>query len=71
MTTYQSDGQQLATGVPFTEVGTAAGGRADLLAELWSALPPQLRIAAAVFTPDDPAGAEIRHADDGSARTAV
>ena len=67
MTTYQSDGQQPATGVPFTEVGTAAEGRAELLAELWSALPPRLRIAAAVFAPDDPAGAEIRQADDASA----
>ena len=67
MTTYRSDGHEVSTGAPFTEVGTAAEGRAELLAELWSALPSELRIAAAVFAPDDPAGAEIRQAAGPSA----
>ncbi|WP_344440636.1 IMP cyclohydrolase [Kitasatospora nipponensis] len=62
MTTYRSDGRQVATGDPFTEVGTTAGSAGDLLAEVWSALPPQLRIAAAVFAPGGLARAEIRQA---------
>ncbi|WP_218036975.1 hypothetical protein [Streptomyces hyaluromycini] len=60
MTIYHSNGQEVATGAPFTEIRTAAGTRSDLLDELWSALPPHLRIAAAVFTPGDLAGSSIR-----------
>ncbi|MEU6355378.1 IMP cyclohydrolase [Streptomyces sp. NPDC047072] len=62
MTTYSSRGSQIATGVPFTEVRTTARTRHDLLDEIWSALPPQLRVAAAVFTPGDLPNAEIRQA---------
>ncbi|MEU6511078.1 hypothetical protein [Streptomyces sp. NPDC046942] len=43
MTTYCSDGQEIATGAPFTEIRTTAEPRGDLLDELSSALPPQLR----------------------------
>ncbi|MER5757233.1 IMP cyclohydrolase [Streptomyces sp. NPDC002088] len=62
MTTYHSDGQQIATGTPFMEIRTTADTCSDLLDELWSALPPQLRIAAAVFTPGELASADIRPA---------
>ncbi|OIJ68425.1 IMP cyclohydrolase [Streptomyces mangrovisoli] len=61
MTTYRSNGQEVATGAPFAEIRTTAETRTDLLDQLWSALPPHLRIAAAVFTPGDLAGADIRH----------
>ena len=60
MTTYRSNEDGIATGTPFTEVVTTAGGRADLLDELWSALPPELRIAAAVFTPGELSSADLR-----------
>jgi IMP cyclohydrolase len=60
MTTYRSDGQEIATGAPFIEARTTAETRSDLLDELWSALPRQLRIAVAVFTPGDLAGSSIR-----------
>ncbi|MGW3564860.1 IMP cyclohydrolase [Streptomyces sp. NPDC000941] len=60
MTTYHSNGQEIATGAPFTEIRTTAETSGDLLDELWSALPPHLRIAAAVFTPGDLAGSSIR-----------
>ncbi|WP_030864606.1 IMP cyclohydrolase [Streptomyces sp. NRRL S-37] len=61
MTTYHSNGQEVATGAPFTEIRTTAETRSGLLDELWSALPPHLRIAAAVFAPGDLAGSSIRH----------
>lgn len=60
MTTYRSDGRQIATGPPFTEIRTSAHTRGDLLEELWSALPPQLRVAAAVFAPGGLAHADIK-----------
>jgi IMP cyclohydrolase len=60
MTTYSSDAREIATGVPFMEIRTSAETRSDLLDELWSALPPQLRIAAAVFTPGDLTNSAIR-----------
>ncbi|MER5736419.1 IMP cyclohydrolase [Streptomyces sp. NPDC002262] len=67
MTTYRSDGQEIATGDPFTEVRVDAGNRADLLTAVWSALPAGLRIAAAVFSPGALAEADIRQADDRQA----
>jgi hypothetical protein len=60
MTTYHSNGQEIATGAAFTEIRTTAEPRSALLDELWSALPPHLRIAAAVFTPEDLASSSIR-----------
>jgi IMP cyclohydrolase len=65
MTTYRSDGQEIATGDPFTEVRVAAGGRSELLDELWSALAPELRVAAAVFAPGGIAQAEVRQVAAG------
>ncbi|KUM80568.1 IMP cyclohydrolase [Streptomyces griseorubiginosus] len=62
MTTYRSSGQHLVTGAPFTETRTTAEDAEALLDELWSALPPRLRIAAAAFTPGHLAGAGIRQA---------
>jgi IMP cyclohydrolase len=64
MTTYRSDGQEIATGDPFTEVRVAAGDRSELLEELWSALAPELRVAAAVFAPGGIAQAELRQAEN-------
>ena len=46
MTTYHSDGHEIATGAPFIEVRTTADNHRDLLDELWSALTPELRIFA-------------------------
>lgn len=62
MTTYRSRGSAIATGDPFREVRTTARTRHDLLDELWSALPPHLRVAAAVFTPGDLPNADVRQA---------
>lgn len=59
MTTYHSNGQEIATGTPFMEVRTTADNRTDLLDELWSVLPPELRIAAAAFVPGGLASADI------------
>lgn len=60
MTTYHSNGHEIATGAPFTEIRTAAETSSALLDELWSALPPHFRIAAAVFTLGGLAGSRIR-----------
>ncbi|WP_344530849.1 IMP cyclohydrolase [Streptomyces albiaxialis] len=61
MTTYRSDGRTVATGEPYHEVRTEAAGRDGLLEELWSALDPRLRVAAAVFEPHRTAEAAVRH----------
>lgn len=60
MTTYRTNEDGIATGLPFTEVTSTARNRTDLLDELWSSLPPDLRIAAAVFAPGELATAEVR-----------
>ncbi|WP_377267951.1 IMP cyclohydrolase [Peterkaempfera sp. SMS 1(5)a] len=62
MTTYHSNGHEIATGAPFLEVGIDADGPRNLLDELWESLPPQLRIAAAVFPPGGLARSDIRQA---------
>jgi IMP cyclohydrolase len=62
MTTYRSDGTEIATGPPFTEVRVTAPNRAELLDIVWSSLAPELRVAAAAFAPEDLAGAAVRHA---------
>lgn len=62
MTTYRSDGTEVATGAPFTEVRVTAPNRAELLDIVWSSLTPELRVAAATFTPESLADAAIRHA---------
>jgi IMP cyclohydrolase len=50
VTTYLSDGNEIATGAPFTEVRVAARDRSELLEQLWSSLAVELRVAAAVFS---------------------
>ncbi len=60
MTTYRTNEDGIATGAPFTEVATTARNRTDLLDELWSSLPPELRIAAAVFAPGELSSADLR-----------
>jgi IMP cyclohydrolase len=61
MTTYRSDGTLVMTGDPFLEARTRAATRDDFLAELWTALPANLRVAAAVFEPGRLSEATIRH----------
>ncbi|WP_090774243.1 IMP cyclohydrolase [Nonomuraea maritima] len=61
MTTYVSDGQQLVTGEPFLEALTKATDKHNLLDELWQALDPRFRVAAATFTPQDLAAATLRN----------
>jgi IMP cyclohydrolase len=58
MTTYQSDGQTVLTATPFEEATITAHDGAELLEEIWSALNPRFRVAAAVLDPGQgPAGA--------------
>ncbi|MFE2868795.1 IMP cyclohydrolase [Embleya sp. NPDC059259] len=64
MTTYRSDGDRVATGEPFLEAWTEAADQNELLEELWGALAPEFRVAAAVFEPGRLADAAIRHAVD-------
>jgi hypothetical protein len=61
MTTYRSDGQQVATGEPFLEARTGAVDPGELLKEVWAALDPEFRVAVAVFEPGRLADAAIRH----------
>jgi len=63
VTTYRSDGRQVATGEPFLEARTGAGGKRELLAEIWGALAPEFRVAAAVFEPGRLADAAIATAE--------
>jgi IMP cyclohydrolase len=60
MTTYRSDGQRVATGEPFVEARTGADDKGELLDEIWGALAPEFRVAAAVFEPGSLADAAIR-----------
>jgi hypothetical protein len=60
MTTYRSDGQRVATGEPFVEARTGADDKGELLDEIWGALAPEFRVAAAVFEPGSLADASIR-----------
>ncbi|MFE0458410.1 IMP cyclohydrolase [Kitasatospora sp. NPDC058965] len=60
LTTYRSDGEQVATGAPFTELRIGAGSAAELLDELWAALPGHLRVGAAVFPSTDLTAALVR-----------
>ena len=65
MTTYRSEGRTPVTAEPYVEVGTGAADRSALLAEIWDALDPELRVAAAAFTPGRLAAAELRHRRTG------
>ncbi|MFC8426356.1 IMP cyclohydrolase [Streptomyces sp. NPDC057236] len=61
LTTYDSDGDSVATAAPYVECGIAAEHADGLLDEIWAALNPKLRIAAAVLDPaEGPAGALLR-----------
>ncbi|MGP3913045.1 IMP cyclohydrolase [Nonomuraea sp. 10N515B] len=62
MTTYVSDGHRIVTGEPFLEGRTTAANQGELLDELWEALDPHYRVAAATFTPHRLAEATLRHA---------
>lgn len=63
MTTYDSDGQTVLTAPPFEETTITAHDGTDLLEEIWSALNPKFRIAAAVPDPvQGPAGAILHSA---------
>lgn len=59
MTTYRSDGHHIVTAEPYAEARTEAVGPEDLLAEVWGALGPELRVAAAAFIPGGLAGASL------------
>jgi IMP cyclohydrolase len=61
MTTYRSDGDQVAAGEPFVEARTDAADQNELLEELWGTLTPRFRVAVAVFEPGRLADAAIRH----------
>jgi IMP cyclohydrolase len=62
MTTYRSDGDRVTTGEPFLEARTEAADHKEFLEELWGALAPEFRVAAAVFEPGRLADAVIRAA---------
>lgn len=51
MTTYRSDGRTVATAEPYAETRTTASDRHELLTAIWSALAPELRVAATTFEP--------------------
>ncbi|MHA6763379.1 IMP cyclohydrolase [Streptacidiphilus sp. PAMC 29251] len=61
-TTYRSDGSAVATGAPWVEFRTSAGADEDLLEQLWAAVTPRFRVAAAVFTQGRLPGAAVRQA---------
>lgn len=61
MTTYHSDGQTVLTATPFEEATITAHDGTELLEEIWSALNPDFRVAAAVLDPGQgPAGTLLR-----------
>ena len=51
LTTYRSDGTDVAVAAPFDEVSVTAEDGPELLDQLWSALRPEYRVAAAVLDP--------------------
>jgi len=59
MTTYRSDGRQVATGEPFLEARTGAAEPDELLEEVWAALAPEFRVAMTVFEPGRLASAAV------------
>lgn len=62
MTTYRSDGDRVTTGEPYLEARTEAADQTEFLEELWGALAPEFRVAAAVFEPGRFGDAVIRAA---------
>lgn len=51
LTTYRSDGTEVAVAAPFDEVSVTAEDSSQLLDQVWSALNPAYRVAAAVLDP--------------------
>jgi IMP cyclohydrolase len=51
LTTYWSDGRTIQGGRPFIEAATGAGDAGELLAEVWSSLGADYRVAAMVVDP--------------------
>ncbi|KAB8164309.1 hypothetical protein FH609_014000 [Streptomyces sp. 3MP-14] len=64
MTTYRSDGGTVLPAEPYAEATTEAADAAGFLDEMWRALTPELRVAAAAFTPGRLTGAALRHRTD-------
>jgi IMP cyclohydrolase len=63
LTTYVSDGNEVQTGAPYIEAQSQAANAEELLAEVWSGLSVDYRVAAAVFDPQTgPRGALVVHA---------
>src|SRR5882757_1044225 len=60
MTTYRSEGRTPATGEPYEEARTRAADRGALLAEIWDALDPELRVGAGAFIPGELGAAVLR-----------
>lgn len=59
MTTYDSTPEQVHNARTPVDLQTAAAGAAELLDEVWSALAPDLRVAAFAIDPDG-AGVQAR-----------
>ncbi|WP_441247930.1 IMP cyclohydrolase [Kitasatospora sp. McL0602] len=51
LTTYRSDGQTVAVAPPYQETSVGAADGDELLEEIWAALDPTYRVAAAVLDP--------------------
>jgi IMP cyclohydrolase len=63
LTTYASDGTEVRSGAPYIEARSGAANAEELLAEVWSGLSADYRVAAAVFNPrTGPRGPLILHA---------
>ena len=59
VTTYHSDGQTVLTATPYEETTITAHDGIELLEEIWSALNPEFRIAAAVLDPGQGPGRAV------------
>jgi IMP cyclohydrolase len=62
ISTYDSDGTSVAVSATVTDLTTDAATPGALLDEVWSALDPAYRVAAALLTPLTGAAATFRHA---------
>ncbi|MFJ8042539.1 IMP cyclohydrolase [Kitasatospora sp. NPDC096147] len=60
LTTYRSDGREVAVAAPYDEVAVTAGDAAELLAGIWAALSPEYRVAAVVIDPAEGPGSLLR-----------
>lgn len=64
LSTYESDGQRVATARHHLDVLVDAGDAGQLLDEVWQALDPGFLVAATAFAPQDGVEGEVRHAAD-------